>query len=134
MTVCRGRAHPTLERGAATVLVTACLGVLLLVGCALAVVAAMVSAHRTAQAAADLAALAGAAADQDGRDACAAATSVAADNGARLTRCSIADHDVTVEVEVPGPHWLGQRHDLAAAARAGPADVLPQVFGSSSSS
>ena len=112
------------DRGAATVVVTACLGVILLVGCALAVVAAMVTAHRTAQAAADLAALAGATAAQHGSDPCAAARSVAGDNGARLTRCSIADQDVTVEVMVPGPRWLGQRHDLAAAARAGPADVF----------
>ena len=114
------------SRGAATVLVTACLGVLLLVGCALAVVAAMVTAHRTAQAAADLAALAGATAAQHGRDPCATATSVAADNGARVTQCSIVDRDVTVEVAVDGPHWLGQRHDLAAAARAGPADVFAE--------
>ena len=111
------------ERGAATVLVTACLGVLLLVGCALAVVAAMVAAHRSAQAAADLAALAGATAARDGGDPCATATSVAADNGARLTRCSTAGSEITVEVEVRGPRWLGQTHDLAAAARAGPADV-----------
>ena len=112
------------ERGAATVVVTACLGVIVLVGCALAVVAAMVAAHRAAQAAADLAALSGATAAQQGGDPCVVATSVAADNGARLTRCSIADRDVTVEVEVTGPRWLGQDHDLAAAARAGPADVF----------
>lgn len=112
------------ERGAATVLVTACLGLLLLVGCALAVVAAMVTAHRTAQAAADLAALAGAAAVRDGGDPCGAAGAVAADNGGRLVRCSVAGRDVTVEVAVSGPRWLGQRHDLAAAARAGPGEVF----------
>ena len=117
-----GPSHHT-ERGAATVLVTACLGVLLLVGCSLAVVAAMVAAHRSAQAAADLAALAGATAARDGADPCATAGSVAADNGARLTRCSTAGSEITVEVEVRGPRWLGQTHDLAAAARAGPADV-----------
>jgi len=120
------RHRPGGESGAATVLVTACLGVLLLVGCALAVVGAMVTAHRAAQAAADLAALAGANAAQDGGDPCAAAASIAGDNGARLTQCSIANQDVTVEVEVPGPRWLGQRHDLAAAARAGPADVFAE--------
>ncbi len=109
------------DRGAATVLVTACLGVLLLIGCALAVVAAMVTAHRSAQAAADLAALAGAVAARDGADPCAAAGSVAADNGADLTRCATDGVEVTVEVEVPGPRWLGQTHDLSAAARAGPA-------------
>jgi secretion/DNA translocation related TadE-like protein len=102
------------------VLVTACLGVLLLVGCALAVVAAMVSAHRAAQAAADLAALAGAMASRDGGDPCSAAGSVAADNGGRLVGCDVDGAEVTVLVEVPGPHWLGQTHDLTAAARAGP--------------
>lgn len=108
------------DRGAATVLVTACLGVLLLVGCALAVVAAMITAHRSAQAAADLAALAGAAAAQEGRDPCAAARAVAAANDADLTRCSTDGADVTIEVEVAGPRWLGQHRDLSAAARAGP--------------
>jgi len=115
-------ARPREDRGSATVLVTACLGLLLLVGCALAVVAAMVAAHRTAQAAADLAALAGATAAQDGADPCAAAGSVATANGASLTRCAVAGDQVTVEVAVAGPHWLGQTHDLSAAARAGPAD------------
>jgi secretion/DNA translocation related TadE-like protein len=115
------RRPPAGERGAATVVVTACLGVLLLVGCALAVVAAMVTAHRTAQAAADLAALAGATAARDGGDPCSAAGAIAADNRARLTSCDVAGREVTVEVEVPGPKWLGQSHDLAAAARAGPA-------------
>lgn len=110
------------ERGAATLLVTACLGLLMLVGCALAVVAAMVTAHRSAQAAADLAALAGAGAIQEGGDACAAAGSVAVANDARLIGCTVAGDDVTVEVKVRGPRWLGQPHDLSAQARAGPAD------------
>ena len=48
------------ERGSASPLVVACVGVLLLLGAALGVVAAMVRAHRDAQAAADLAALAAA--------------------------------------------------------------------------
>lgn len=109
------------SRGAATVLVTACLGVVLVVGCALAVVAAMFSAHRSAQAAADLAALAGATAAQRGAEPCTAADATAVDNGARLLRCTVVGDDVTVEVEVPGPRWLGQPHDMSAAARAGPA-------------
>lgn len=108
------------ERGAATVVVTACLGVLLLVGCALAVVAAMVTAHRAAQAAADLAALAGATSARDGGDPCSAAGAVAADNGGRLVGCDVDGAEVTVRVEVPGPRWLGQPYDLTAAARAGP--------------
>ena len=48
------------QSGAATLLVMAMAGVLLLLGAALAVVTALVAAHRVAQAAADLAALAGA--------------------------------------------------------------------------
>ena len=50
-----------LERGAATVVAVALTGVLLLIGAAAGVVGAIVVAHRRAQAAADLAALAGAA-------------------------------------------------------------------------
>jgi secretion/DNA translocation related TadE-like protein len=109
------------DRGAATVLGVALLGVLLLVGAALGVVAAMVEAHRVAQSAADLAALAGAGAASDGSDGCAAAARVATANGAELTGCWPAGRDVRVEVTVAGPRWLGQDGDLVAAARAGPA-------------
>ncbi|UMG94013.1 Rv3654c family TadE-like protein [Nocardioides sp. TF02-7] len=113
------------ERGAVTLLAVACSCLLLLVGCALAVVGAMVVGHRTAQAAADLAALAGAAAARDGGDPCGSAAAIAADNGATLTRCAVDGTEVTVDVEVTGPRWLGQTGDLAARARAGPAGVTP---------
>ena len=109
------------ERGGATVFAVACLAVMVLVGAALGVVAAMVGAHRTAQSAADLAALSGAAELGRGRDPCAAAAAVAAANAAAVTDCTVQDRDVVVEVEVVGPHWLGQVADLGAAARAGPA-------------
>lgn len=109
------------EAGAATLLVLAMAGVLLLVGSALGEVQAMVVAHRKAQAAADLAALAGASAVAHGRAACAAADAVAWLNGSRLVSCQEAAGDVTVEVVVTGPHWLGQQGDLTAEARAGPA-------------
>ncbi|MDO9494096.1 MAG: flp pilus-assembly TadE/G-like family protein, partial [Nocardioides sp.] len=69
------------ERGGATVFAVACLAVMLLVGAALGVVAAMVAAHRTAQSAADLAALSGAAELGRGRDPCRAAAETAAANG-----------------------------------------------------
>lgn len=110
------------DRGAATVLVVALAGLLLLVGAAAAVVGAIVVAHRTAQAAADLSALAGATvlADHSGRDPCAAAAEVAAANGAALTSCAVDGQDLLVGVTVPGPRWLGQERDLHAAARAGP--------------
>jgi secretion/DNA translocation related TadE-like protein len=109
------------ERGAATLLVVAMAGVLLLLGAALGVVSAMVVAHRAAQSAADLAALAGARGVAAGEDGCQAAGRVAALNDARLTACAVSGRVVEVAVEVRGPHWLGQEADLAARSRAGPA-------------
>lgn len=107
------------ERGAATLFAVSCLAVLLLLGSALGVVAAMVRAHRVAQSAADLSALAAAGAVGEG-DPCAAGAAVATANGATLTGCTAAGRDVTVTVTVVGPHWLGQVADLSAEARAGP--------------
>lgn len=108
------------DRGSATPFAVACLGLLVLLAAALGVTTAMVRAHRQAQAAADLAALAAAQAVRSG-DPCAAGAGTAARNGARLVTCSVDGRDVTVRVEVAGPRWLGQDADLAAQARAGPA-------------
>jgi secretion/DNA translocation related TadE-like protein len=108
------------ERGAATVLVVALLGLLLFVGAALGVVGALVQAHRVAQSAADLAALAAASALARGEDPCSAAASVAAANGAEAVRCAPDGLEVRVGVRVTGPRWLGQAADLDAEARAGP--------------
>jgi secretion/DNA translocation related TadE-like protein len=108
------------ERGSATLLALAMIGVLVLVGAALGVVAAMVQAHRVAQSAADLAALAGAEAQARGRDPCARAAELASGNDATLDSCTVQGSDVRVQVTVAGPHWLGQHHDLSAQARAGP--------------
>jgi secretion/DNA translocation related TadE-like protein len=117
------RAWATDQRGAATVLAVAMTGVLLLVGAATGVVAAIFVAHRKAQAAADLAALAGATAlaDRSGEDPCGLAADVAAANHATLTSCAVEGEDVVVEVGVTGPRWLGQDDDLTGRARAGPA-------------
>lgn len=108
------------ERGAASLLAVALMSVLLLIGSALGVVAAMVWAHRTAQSAADLSALAAATGLQDGTDACGGAARIARANHARLTSCQVQGEEVMVEVVVPGPRWLGQDADLSAQARAGP--------------
>ncbi|GAA4671287.1 Rv3654c family TadE-like protein [Nocardioides nanhaiensis] len=108
------------ERGAATVLVLAFAGVLVLVGAACAVVAALLLAHRTAQAAADLAALAAAQALAEGGDACGQAGSVARRHGAELVDCRPAGAEVRLTVVVEGPRWLGQTGDGVAEARAGP--------------
>ncbi|WP_028638701.1 Rv3654c family TadE-like protein [Nocardioides sp. URHA0032] len=109
------------ERGSATLFAVACLAVLILLGAALGVVTAMVRAHRAAQSAADLAALAVADAVGTGRDPCSAGAVVAAANDARLVACDLVGRDATVTVTVGGPHWLGQVADLSADARAGPA-------------
>ncbi len=108
------------ERGAATVFAVACLAVVLLIGSALGVVAAMVRAHRSAQAAADLGALAAAVALSHQRDPCGSAAAIATANGAELTSCEIESQDAVITVEVAGPRWLGQNADLTAQARAGP--------------
>jgi secretion/DNA translocation related TadE-like protein len=108
------------ERGSATVLVVAFAAVLLMIGCALGVAAAVVLAHRTAQAGADLAALSAARALSVGRDPCAEAARIAAADGVRVAGCRVEGTEVTVTVLAPGPHWLGQTADLSAQARAGP--------------
>jgi secretion/DNA translocation related TadE-like protein len=122
--VIRAQATRRGERGAATILVIAMAGVLLLVGSALGVVQAMVVAHRRAQAAADLAALAGASASMRGEDPCEAARVVARLNDAVLLACAsgpaAVGGTVTVRVRVPGPQFLGRHDNFDASARAGP--------------
>lgn len=119
------RAAGGTDQGAATVMVVACLGLLLVLGAALGAVAGVVVDHRRGQAAADLAALAGAAEQGRGRPACAAAERIARSNGAEVTSCQVAGMDVSVEVRRQGPPLLGVRPWLTARARAGPADVVP---------
>lgn len=111
------------ERGAATLIVLALSGLLLFVGLAMAGVAAIVLTQRSAQAAADLAALAGASAAVAGADACAAAGDFAAANGAALARCELTGTVVTIAVRVDGPRLVARRYDVTAEARAGPADT-----------
>jgi len=108
------------ERGSAMPFAVAVLGLLVFVGAGLGVVAAMVAAHRTAQAAADLAALSGASSLQEHAEACAVAASIASANGAVLDDCQVTGEEVEVSVRVTGPRWLGQVADLTADARAGP--------------
>lgn len=114
MTATRG------EAGSSTLFAVSCLAVLLLLGAALGVVAAMVSAHRVAQSAADLGALAAADAIGTTGDPCGVGAETVSKNGARLVDCAVAGQDVTVRVLVSGPRWLGQTGDLLAEARAGP--------------
>ena len=111
------------ERGSVAPLAVAVIGVLLLLGMSANLVVAVAAAHRTAQAAADLAALAGARAWQEQHVvalACAEASSVAGDNDARLVDCRIEGDDVLAVVEVASPEMFGREFDIHGRARAGP--------------
>jgi secretion/DNA translocation related TadE-like protein len=108
------------ERGSAVPFAVACLGMLVMVGAATCVAAAMVVDHRRAQAAADLAALAGARSLVAGGDGCAVARRMASANGASLSACRPEGADIRITVVVSGPRWLGSHADLRAEARAGP--------------
>ena len=93
------------ERGSASVLVAAVMGVVVvLTGVALLVAGYEVAQHR-ARAAADLAAVGGAVAYAEGRDACAQAEWTAADNGGTVLRCSTVgdpvEYVVSVRVALP---------------------------------
>jgi secretion/DNA translocation related TadE-like protein len=113
------------ERGAGSVLAVAMMGLLVTVTVAAAGAVGVVASHRAAQAAADLAALAGAAALQDGGDACARAAEVADRNRASLTRCEVAGWNVTVVVTAHSAPLPGGVLDLQARGRAGPAVSAP---------
>lgn len=109
------------DEGSATVLIVVHAAVLLVLGVAFAAVVALIHQHRVAQAAADLAALAGARADADGGNGCAQALAIAQANRARLSSCSAVDGDVRIRVLVSPPSWPPGLPDLSAQARAGPA-------------
>lgn len=109
------------ERGVATVLAMAFASVLLLLGLAGVWVGAVVAKHRSAQAAADLAALAGAQAAQEGTVPCRAAAQSAVANAARVTQCSVVGMDVWVTVRVEAPGLLGRAPSVTGRAHAGPA-------------
>lgn len=117
------------ERGAASLAVVTMAAVLMLVAVAATMVVALVRTHRIAQSAADLAALAGAAAAQQGGDGCAAAAEVASANGGRLLGCTSVRAGTQVQVGVDATGWQGFRFELRARARAGPvsADVAPSA-------
>jgi secretion/DNA translocation related TadE-like protein len=110
------------EGGTASLLVIALAGVVLLLGLAATFLTATAAGHRRAQAAADLAALAGATARQQGEDPCAAAARVATDNGAGLAGCRLDGADVVVSVAMDGPRHLGHGWRLRGEARAGPSE------------
>lgn len=106
------------DGGGATVLVVAMAGLLMFVMTGLAAAGGLVTAQRRAQAAADLAALAGA---SHLDEACARAQDIAAANAASLDACAREGDEVTVEVSVSGPRVPWRDVRVTAEARAGPA-------------
>ena len=108
------------QRGSAAVLVVALTGVLVTVTVLVAGLGGVVADQRRVEAAADLAALAGAGAAQAGRDGCAAAQRTAARNGGQVRRCAVDGEVVTVVVGRESQPVWGRRFALVGRARAGP--------------
>ena len=108
------------EHGAASLLAVAMVGVLALLTSALGVTASLVVDHRRAQAAADLAALAGAAELGRGGDPCTVAATIAAANAAALSTCTSIGTEVVVTTTITGPRWRDWVGQVEGRARAGP--------------
>jgi secretion/DNA translocation related TadE-like protein len=109
------------QRGSATVLALPLLGALTVVAVLLAYVGGALTLRRKVAAAADLAALAGAAELQAGGDGCGAAATVAARNGVDLGPCAVHGLELSVTVTARTEPLLGRSLVVSARARAGPA-------------
>ena len=107
------------QRGSATVMAVVLLVVLGLAGALAGGLGGLLVAKRRAGAAADLAALAGAAAVQRGDPGCPAAAAIAAGNHARLVACHGQGAVLEVAVAVP-VHSLVGITEVRDQARAGP--------------
>lgn len=112
------------DQGAAAVLAVTLAVLLLALTSVVSVLGGLLVAHRRVSAAADLAALAGAAALQRGEDPCAAATTTVTANDARMGTCEVHGEDVlvraTIELSV-----LGRTVGVPGVARAGPREGEP---------
>lgn len=124
ITTVRAHAHRTSSAGAGTVLVATTVWVSLVLAAGVAVVAGYAVAAQKANAAADLVAISGAAAQVTGEGACRGAARAAQANGVRLSACRFAgdllEFAVDVEVEFALPRPLpGLPDHLSARSRAG---------------
>lgn len=116
--------HRRGECGAATLHALMLLGLVVVVGLASVAGVALVATHRTAQAGADLAALAGARAVQDGLAACDVAARIARRNRTDLIGCGVDGFEVRVAVAARADGLPGAALTLRARARAGPVSAL----------
>ncbi len=115
------------ESGLAAPMVVALTGLLLVLCLAGAVLGRLVVDQRRVASAADLSALAGAAALQWGRDACDAARVTAGRNGADLASCAVSGEQVVVTAVVRSElaGRVARAVALQATARAGPVAGRP---------
>jgi secretion/DNA translocation related TadE-like protein len=111
------------ECGTATILAVVLCGAVLVCTSVAVAGGRLLADHRRAAAAADLSALAGAAAVQRGASGCPAAEEVAAANEAVLVGCRVDGEEVQVEVRTDSVRWLGQLARPRAEARAGPVET-----------
>ena len=113
------------ERGVASMMMAGVMGVVVTMSCVAMVICGYLLGYHRARAAADLAALSGAVAYQQGRDGCAEAGRLAAANGAALAGCNevgdqvdfVISARVTVAVGLKVP---GLPRTITAEAHAGP--------------
>jgi secretion/DNA translocation related TadE-like protein len=118
------------DEGSATALMVGIMGVVVALSSAALVIAGYAVAYHRARAAADLSALSGAAALQQGREPCAQAALTARQNRARVVRCNrvgdSVDFVVTVRVSVvAGTRIPHLPRTVAAEAHAGPVHDVP---------
>jgi secretion/DNA translocation related TadE-like protein len=114
---------PGRDRGTATLWAVGGIAVLCLLAMLVATYGAVVQTRHRADAASDLAALAGASYAPDGQAiACGKARWVAADMRVRVTSCRLVGWDVLVEVSAVLPDGFTHFGPVTARSRAGPAD------------
>ncbi|GAB2939639.1 Rv3654c family TadE-like protein [Nonomuraea fastidiosa] len=114
------------ERGSATLWGVALMGLLMAVAMAFATVGSVRVAQHRVNSAADLGALAAAKlALIDPEGACVRATELAAQNGAKLTKCKITDDRADVWTTLPLSLPLLGQITLNGRSRAGPAPPTP---------
>lgn len=117
------------EQGVATAWGLGLIGLLAVMAFVAAAVIGILAGHRRAEAAADLAALAGAGELRDGGDACGTAGLIARRNRAALVDCRPVGWRVEVVVRVRVRGLFGRVHALEGRALAGPAQETGPATG-----
>ena len=112
--------HRRDEAGIAVPMVVVGMALVTTVAIVVALLGRLLADQRRADSAADLAALAGAAAVQRGEPPCEAVAWAVTRNGARLGSCTVEGEHVRVEVVRRSASFLGRELEVAGAAHAGP--------------